>query len=295
MNGQGTLSVPELIQALEILGLDHSEAAIYVHLTQAGPTKASDVAATLRLRRPDVYRLLQRLVQRGFVTTVLGRPTRFQAAPPEQVFTEAFRQQEAAWERIAQAKPGVIATLESLRGQGEMPADRAAFKLLQGRMDALRTVERLIHEAQEEVLILSTGRILALETDDAANIFGLALRRAMEGLHVRAVLSAIPPPLLRPLPPSFELRVSSSGRTMRFFIADGRELVAWMVTDPAKRLNAEGDIVHCSTAEESIVRHRTLFEYVWNDAKPVSAEGAGPRARQEQLRRPPRAAGPGED
>jgi sugar-specific transcriptional regulator TrmB len=273
MSGYSPPPVPDLIRELEILGLDGTEAAVYVCLTQSGPMKASDLAATLELRRPDAYRVLQRLIDRGFVTAVLARPTLFQASTPERVFAEALRQQEAARERIAQARPGIVAALDALRGSTRPdPESLAAIHVVHGRAEGLRAFDRLLHGARDEVLLVSTSHGLGLDAP-GSKFLDVVLRRAQEGLRIRAVLGDVPETLVarrHRLPATFEVRRGRPDGPMRFAIADRRETVVWMVTDPSPRRTADGDVVEWTTAKESIERHRLLFEYLWREAEPLA-------------------------
>lgn len=254
--------IREVVRRLVQLGLDEKAASVYVHLIRDGPQKASDIAAGLSLHRPDIYRLLQKLAQQGFVTAGGGRPTVYEAVPPAAVLTEMGRAQEVARRRFLEEREPLVASIEALRGAPASTPRRARYRFLQGRSEALREVERLVRTAQEEVLILSTSPLQA--ADRATHLFQLARERAEEGIHVRAILASIPEGLAaRQRPKTFEVHAYVTSTPMRFVVRDEDELLAWMATDPSPRLHASRDVVLWTDSAEAIAGHRMLHDFVW--------------------------------
>ncbi len=90
-----SMKVQDIVDRLVDLGLDATEAQVFVHLCRMGPSKASAVATAAKIHRTDAYRTLHRLVQRGFVIASLERPVRFEAADPDRVFETMLAAQKA--------------------------------------------------------------------------------------------------------------------------------------------------------------------------------------------------------
>jgi hypothetical protein len=260
------MNVATLIEQLGSLGLSTDEAGIYVHLTMAGPSKASDIATACRMRRPEAYRVLQNLVQRGFVAASLGRPARFQATPPEQVFSQVFAVHEAAWERLVATQTNLLAGLEAVRGRADNEPARRAFRLVQGRPAAVPILERMLREATSSLRVLALGGPRhVLELGEA---WSLTLRRAEDGLPVQ-LLGPPAAPLPR-APEALACRLPAGDLKGAMVLADDRELLLWMVTDPSARLGAEDDVVVWSDAPDLVAMQVAFFDAAFQGGRPAN-------------------------
>jgi sugar-specific transcriptional regulator TrmB len=74
-----------MLKTLAGLGLSQVEAEVYLFLTQAGPTRGREIAASLRLYKQQLYRCLKGLKCKGCVKAALERPAMFSAVPLENV------------------------------------------------------------------------------------------------------------------------------------------------------------------------------------------------------------------
>jgi sugar-specific transcriptional regulator TrmB len=266
--GSLLVKVQDIIDRLSVLGLDADEAAVYVHLSIMGPSKASDIAAALKMHRTETYRTLQNLVQRGFATATLSRPARFEAAAPERLFQEILAAQLARQESIQRAQTEISGALSSLRGATGQPLSKNTFKILQGRREIYAVLERMLREAHAEVKAVST-HAGALQMGDMAGLLDVGAQRAREGLRLRAVLhidDASRQRLAALQTPRMEFRHVEEARVARFAIADDRELLLWVVSDPSSRLAAAGDVALWTDAADFVGTQSLLFESLWREA-----------------------------
>jgi HTH-type transcriptional regulator, sugar sensing transcriptional regulator len=258
------------VDRLTLLGLDAQEAAVYVHLSMMGPSKASDIAAALKLHRTETYRTLQTLVQRGFASSTLSRPARFEAAPPERLFEEILAAQQARSENIQRAQQEIAPALSTLRGQTAQATSRNTFKVLQGRREIYAVQERMVREAQHSIRVLSTHEG-AVSMHDTAGILDSMAQRAVEGVAVRAVYRTTPPSRARlaELPPGVEVRHLETGQVMRLTVVDESSLLLWVVSDPSSRLTSEEDVAIWTDAADFVGTQTVLFDAVWRTAPDV--------------------------
>jgi len=285
--GNGPVRVREVVQRLTVLGLSEAEAATYVHLTMVGPAKASDVAAALHLHRSEAYRTLQRLSQRGFVAATLSRPTRFEAAPPERLFRELQEAERSRAEHITQARGSLGADLEALRAGGSEDFTRAGVRVIQGRREIYRHLERMVRAAKAELRAVSTHEH-AVGMSELAGILDIAVARAGEGLTLRAVVRSTATGAARraglPKVEGAEVRALDTPRVMRFVIADKAELLLWVVSDPSQRLASEKDVALWTDAADLVGLQGLLFEAVWRAAGPVDGGEAEALAEARRSR-----------
>ncbi|HEV8358854.1 MAG TPA: helix-turn-helix domain-containing protein [Candidatus Thermoplasmatota archaeon] len=264
------MKVQEIIDRLTVLGLDDGEAAVYVHLSMMGPSKASDIAAALKLHRTEAYRTLQNLVQRGFASATLGRPSKFVAAPPEKLFNDILAAHEARSESIKRAQGEIAGALTSLRGEPTEAQARNTFKVLQGRREIYSILERMVRDARTSVKSVSTHPG-ALTMADMAGIWDVAVERAREGLTLDAILQTTPATRGRLSSmigvPNIQLRHLDSDHIMRFVVVDERELLVWVVNDPSTRLSSEQDVAIWSDATDFVAQESVHFDALWQLAQ----------------------------
>ncbi|MHB8605544.1 MAG: TrmB family transcriptional regulator [Thermoplasmatota archaeon] len=259
---------------MTVLGLNRDEAAVYVHLSMMGPSKASDVAAATKLHRTETYRTLQTLVQRGFAYATLSRPARFEAAPPERLFQDLLAAEQSRSDRIQRAQVVIAASLATLRQQPTRDVSRNTFKILQGRREIYGVLERMIRGAERTLRAISTheGTVAMAEMGGLTEI---AQQRALDGLKVQSILRTTPEMRGKLMPlfaaDTIELRNFETDRIVRYVIADEKELLMWVVSDPSPRLTSEEDVAIWTNAPDFVGTQNVLFELAWRSSQDVKA------------------------
>ena len=79
------MSIKRVLQTLAGLGLNESDAKIYVFLAKKGPHTGKDLCNAMNLKKPQVYPCLKNLQTRGLVNATPERPALFSAEPFERV------------------------------------------------------------------------------------------------------------------------------------------------------------------------------------------------------------------
>jgi len=67
------------------LGLTQNESKVYLHLDKNGPKKAIEISQFLILARTQTYHLLSVLQNKGLVTIISDRPTKFEGVEFDKV------------------------------------------------------------------------------------------------------------------------------------------------------------------------------------------------------------------
>lgn len=124
---------------LKQLGFTEAEAAIYVGLIETGPATVAEIAKKSGLHRPNVYKTLPLLQERGLVTSAKkGARTLYVAEPPEKLEV-LLRETENAFHTLI---PELKATYESYE-------KRPIMKFLEGKKgitfvfdDLVKTLKR---------------------------------------------------------------------------------------------------------------------------------------------------------
>jgi sugar-specific transcriptional regulator TrmB len=264
------VKVQDIVNRLTVLGLDEPEAAVYVQLSIMGPSKASDIAAALRLHRTEAYRTLQDLVQRGFATATLARPSRFEAVPPERLFSSILSSLEARSQTVQRAAEEIAPALTTLRSQTTEGTSRNTFKVLQGRREIHSVAERMVREAKQGIKLVNTHEA-AVAMIDMTGLLDTLQEQAGKGVAVRAALrtSAQARKRLASLAevPNLALLHLETGTLLRYILVDEREMLVWVVNDPSPRLTSDDEVALWTDAADYVRTEAFHFDLVWREGK----------------------------
>lgn len=262
-----------LLDRLTLLGLEAKEARVYVLLALHGPLRAGEIATRASLHRTDAYRATERLVQAGFATASLGRPTLFEAVDIGKAFDDAVAARQAEARALEAAREEAVEKLARLREADLAPA-APAHRLLHGRPAIYAAVDGMLRRAQEGQWMAST--YFAPQNANPANAaYTTTLARAEEGLPMRLLLRRAPgfverlEPLLRH--GNVEVRFLRSPEPLRFTIVDGREILVWLHTDPSPSLSAREDAAMWTNAPDFVASQKLLYGALWDEAEPATA------------------------
>jgi len=97
-------------ETLQELGLSPNEARIYESLLEFGEASVSDIATHANIHRRDVYDVMNRLVEKGFVSPVLGKKDAHYVPVEPVKFREIIEEKKTKLEKIL---PGMLNLFES--------------------------------------------------------------------------------------------------------------------------------------------------------------------------------------
>src|SRR3989344_5215616 len=138
------------LQPLFKLGLSHDEVACYIELVHRGSLRASELAQAVNIFPNAVYRIIDRLKQKGFVVVLDTHPVTFQAIPP-QVAINAFVQRQA--QALEEVK-----TLSIQAFARKIPSPpETRIDMISGRRAMFKAYVDFLKQTKEEVLIISVG------------------------------------------------------------------------------------------------------------------------------------------
>lgn len=123
-----SISLNRISQYLVDFGLSSEEAQAYLYLFKHGMSSAVEVSKDLKLSRPKVYRVMDKLIKKDLVVAENAGGARFVAASYKHLeMLLAQREQEVA--RLKQVKPELFEELEKL---ARRYGDDAQVRLYQG-------------------------------------------------------------------------------------------------------------------------------------------------------------------
>lgn len=277
----------ELVEKLERFGLDEKHARVYYRLARLGSATASDLAEATGIHRTQVYTVMDALEDQGFVESTLERPRRFVARPVEGTLEHVIEAQrrrvdrlEATWDDIVDAWP---------RLERDEEARQERFAVHHGRAQIKGALERIIGDAEEELLVVAHRRGLGRwhhmgVLDD--------LRKASdEGVRVRAMtqIGTQDTDVLDPLARWAQVRHLNLPGYSQFIVKDTDEIALFVTLDPVVSTAKGGETVLWLNARDFILSQKALFDTLWSTAVSYEARsdelGSGqPAPRVEVVR-----------
>jgi sugar-specific transcriptional regulator TrmB len=110
-------------QELTNIGLDPTEAKVYLALLELGPSKVTDITKKAGITRTLGYHVLQKLGWYGLIDHVPGARTVFAAQHPRRIIQFA-EQKRSSWERRIETAEAMLPELVSLFKTAEKPSVR---------------------------------------------------------------------------------------------------------------------------------------------------------------------------
>jgi len=113
--------MPEIKKILQNFGLTENETEVYLILLRLGSATASDILEKISIHRINLYDILERLQEKGFVSfVILGKRKAYEAVGPE-IFLEIEKEKE-------QQLKAIMPELISNRQLNKIPQDATIFK-----------------------------------------------------------------------------------------------------------------------------------------------------------------------
>lgn len=166
-----------MVEVLRELGLSKRETEVYILLAKKGFQGVNSIATTLKMDRPQTYRALKSLQEKGVVEATIESPTRYAAISLETLIDSLVKEKKNAVEHLEADKQDLVAYWKSLTvEESEYPIAR--FQVVMTREGIYSKVARMVEESEKEILILTTS--LGVIQEDMAGIFDKVKRSAQE-------------------------------------------------------------------------------------------------------------------
>lgn len=251
--------------------LDPKEGRLYVILAKSGSSKASDLARVCDISRMDTYRILHRLEEKGIVQTVIGRPMKFQAVPPEKAFDILLRSASEKMLSMKAEKNRLLSLWPSQPVFEEIKKDSEKLRIIQGRVEFNNTLRRAIKSARKEILILTTKNGLYRlfhsgfdkDLEEKSNkgisikILSKVSKGETEAVEQFALIS--------------NLRYQTTDLNTQLILVDNNQSISSTILDDSMSLTTEKDISLWLNSKEQIALMEKLFQELWNSSIDLNA------------------------
>jgi len=128
------------IEILEQLGLSEAEAKVYLALLELGSTLAGAVIKKTGLHRGTTYQILQRLKEKGLVSSIIkGKKQYFQAAEPERLM-DVLKEKQQSLQEI----------LPNLKAKSEASKEKQEIAVYYGTKGIRSVLDKMLEELRKK-------------------------------------------------------------------------------------------------------------------------------------------------
>lgn len=254
------MDVKDLLQRVQQYGLDEGEVDLYYHLCRLGPSRAATVAEAAGRKRTDVYRVLDRLVEKGFAEKSLERPARYLPRSIDDALERAMAARRSATDALDAQRTDLARLWPRPLSQAE-PA-RPRFTVHQGSSQVNGLLVRMVESAKEEVL-------LAISRDGLARLdapaLAAALRsRAEAGVMVRVLAKRARAGAIFPDIEGVRVRYGDLPTFYQALLVDDREIALFVAA--GKGISGAEETVLWLNSSDVVLAQKALFDQAWGQA-----------------------------
>ena len=108
------MSLRRILETLAGLGLNQSDARVYVFLAKEGPQTGKDLCGALSLQKPQLYPCLKNLQRKGLVNATPQRPALFSAVSFDKVLDLLVQDKMEEAQRTLREKEKALTLWQSM-------------------------------------------------------------------------------------------------------------------------------------------------------------------------------------
>jgi sugar-specific transcriptional regulator TrmB len=254
----------KVLKTLESVGLNRSDAQVYIFLGKRGPQRAREISTATKIPKNLLYQSLKNLQAKGIVNVTLERPARFSAEPFEKVLDIFVRAKLEEVEKIESNKSEILSEWKTI-AVGTNPDKSAKFTVLEGRSSIYSRLKHMLDKTTKEVLIISTvPGLMRAEQFGLLDLFKPKVKVKFLTELSENNIGALKTLLRQKRRFGYEGRVPELGLRLftRIIIRDGEE-AAFFLSNDEQRYKQEDDIclwTNCKSLVDSFV---AVFENLW--------------------------------
>ena len=275
-------NIKETARLLRAFHLSGRDIDVYLGLLMSGGSKASQLAAELKIHRFDVYAALKRLQARRMVEGTLAKPMIFTAVPFEK-FLETEREkleQDVARQRAALSElEKVASSLSQLRVEkNEQDNESERIQMLTGEDAILAKYRDLMQRTGSEILAIGTEHSVARWS--LSGFLGNIEHKKNEGVDVKLLLPIVPSTAEYLKELRAEVRQPKRRMPARMVIFDGSQVVLGFEREESTSVHSKNAAAIWTNSRNLVEMFRILFFAVWESSPPSEGStesiGSGP-------------------
>jgi sugar-specific transcriptional regulator TrmB len=255
------------IQTFLSLGLNSSEARVFVALYKIGTAEASRIAKASTVARPDVYRALSNLHKLGLVEKIIAHPSRFRAVPIETGVAVLLEHKTKKYIELKSESASLIRRVNKNNIHKESYQE-SQFVLIPSKAGLIKRLTKTIEKTQKSIDISTSWKRFKSACYRLAEPLEEAWRRGVKG---RVVVEETEEPVLE-FVKTYWKSPHAKIRQVRFppktvmALYDKKEVYIYVI--PAADMTESPAL--WSNNPSLVAMAEDCFETLWNTAQQLS-------------------------
>lgn len=263
-------SVKKLSSELSpILDLDESETFVYLNLLRIGGITASALAKDLNFSHARTYRIIEKLFNKGIVSTTLTNPKHCIPLDPKEAFKIVLLKKESELNKIQKDGKKIIHKVNEMINT-DYVQNTPIFHISQGISNIYAEIENLIENCTDTMYIVTTlGDISKMYHTQIPDKIKRCKKR---GIQVRLLIDYEKSKMLSFLSKfdSSETRMGKCPSKGRIIVVREKQLIMSDATINQEGHNdAYSESAFCTNGHEIVNNIFTLCDLLWKSAKPI--------------------------
>ncbi len=176
---------------LELLGLNRSEAKVYLALLELGSSTSGVITDKAQVSPSKIYWVLEKLLQKGLASYILKGKTKFYSAASPQKLGDYLEEERRKIDEKGEALKGLLPELVSLQKLAEEPQQAEIFVGFPAMKNAYSTMYDSARKGDEHMVFLRSAEEEG--TPGAVLFFNRLHKRAVEiGIRRKLISRDIP-------------------------------------------------------------------------------------------------------
>jgi sugar-specific transcriptional regulator TrmB len=263
----------EQIQILIELGLNSCEARVYIAIASVGTCTAKSISKSAKVTKPDVYRSLKTLQERGLIEKIISSPTLFKALPVGESISLLLERKDKKYKLLREKSRQLKRSFRSGLVQLEPQEAEQQFILISGKEAELERRRKETKNAKKSIDMINSWKrfpqtaFFYAEDNKVALQRGVKIRVITEEAENNANIAKFYEDVKKA--GFYRIRYVAFPLSAVVSIYDEKEVI--ITTSPTASFG-EASILWSNN--ESIVRiMQEYFEMLWKKAKPCKRKG----------------------
>jgi HTH-type transcriptional regulator, sugar sensing transcriptional regulator len=178
----------EYLEALKLVDLSDLERKVYLDLLSFGESKSGDICKRTKIHNPNVYGILNKLLDKGLITyKIINNIKSFNATNPE-TLQVLFTEKE---EKIKEEKKNLMEYIKQLKKIQPMPERLNDFKFFQG----IRGIKSLYTEISDnwhknEFLFIASAPIASFQKLEGFFVKEFHKKRIEDNVNLKMLINS---------------------------------------------------------------------------------------------------------
>jgi sugar-specific transcriptional regulator TrmB len=265
------MTIESLSKRVMSFGLSEEESKYYLFISLMGPIPISNVVRRYGTNRVKIYRSLEKLVEKGFLEKIIGRPVLYVAKPLGDILTHYIENLQKKISELENSKEVTLNEWNKIYEGLEKPLEEPRFRIHQGRNQVYNLLINMCERAEKEVLFVTTEsdlhRLALFGFDDSI------IKIAEKGVRFNFItqVESMDFEEIGGYYQFASMRHVLLPSPVRILVIDGSDVLVTVQMDDSMNMTTQSDTGIWTNAESLVSVMSIFFQALWKLASDIPA------------------------